>query len=401
MGRSLAGMRPRFIIFACLSIFVLGCSPEPAPVDETGESGETGECLVGELGCPCGPDDACAGFGICVAGVCEAFEDRLPYRDSWREELVLPAAGLERLIIGGRTTSDNFANRGDIEILYVEDSNEIRVELQRFTFSSRLQNVEGAFARMSLWAYALDDVVKPTDSIAQAACSVGDADFCHLRTYFDGLFQPLRDGANIRVSVPRGWSGALELETEDNLEEGEYLDRGDVLVDGLAGHLQVQLDSGRALVRLDPSYDTYPGCPASAACVAAGFAPDCGCTQFGSVQIEARSGQAADILVDVPPEKFYSAVLDNDDSELELGCSVEIECETFPECDLEAASGMAHASINHPGSPALPGAGIHIVLHSGACATIVHAESPTDYIEGSPSDVRGSVRLCSGCSTGG
>ena len=42
--------------------------------------------------------------------------------------------------------------------------------------------------------------------------------------------QPARSGANIRVKLPSGWPGRLELSTEDNLQEPGYPDRGDILV---------------------------------------------------------------------------------------------------------------------------------------------------------------------------
>jgi hypothetical protein len=211
----------------------------------------------------------------------------------------------------------------------------------------------------------------------------------------------VRDGANIRVILPRGWAGELELVTEDNLAEGDYPDRGDVLVDGLAGKLHVQLDSGRARVQLDSSYEQYPGCPANDSCVEAGMAPDCGCSEFGYVRIDARNGQAADIVVDVPSQNYYRAELLNVDPMLELGCSVEIDCPAFPDCAIDPAFAdvvaIEMAAINDPGPPAVSGSGIYVHLQSGACAMIDHAESPADWVEGVAAEVRGSIRLCSGC----
>jgi hypothetical protein len=363
----------RFVSVSSLALLLAACCPDSPP--DSADSTET--------------------------GLDEPISGRGPYRDIWREELVLPAAALWRLIVGGRLTNDNFANRGDIEILHVEGNTQIVVQLQRFTFASSAEQAEDAFARMSLWAYALAEVQRPDEAIASDACGSSEADHCQLRTYYDGLFQPSRDGANMRVILPRGWTGELELVTEDNLLEGDYSDRGDVLVDGLAGKLSVELDSGRARVRLDSSYEHYPGCPANDSCVEAGMGPDCGCSEFGYVRIEARDGQAADIVVDVPSQNYYSAMLHNDDPQLELGCSVEIDCESFPDCaldpDFEDAVSIEQAAINDPGPPAVAGSGIHVDLHSGACAMIDHAEAPVDWIEGEATEVRGSIRLCSGC----
>ena len=121
----------RFVSLSSLSFLLLACRPETPPPDAA-DSTETGED--------------------------EHVGTRGPYRDIWREELVLPAAGFARLIVGGLLTSDNFANRGDIEILYVEGSTQIVVQLQRFTFASDAEHAEQAFARMSLWAYGLAEV---------------------------------------------------------------------------------------------------------------------------------------------------------------------------------------------------------------------------------------------------
>ena len=366
-------MKARAGLIGCLSSLFVACMPfEGLDLDED-DAAETGG----------GPGHS----------------SRLPVRDEWREELILPASGLRRLVIGGPLTHDNFSNRGDIEIRHEEGIDEVRIELQRFTVASNQENAEKAFDHMTLWAYALEAVEKPSDEIDPFACSVGQGDFCHIRIYYDGLFQPVRDGANIRVTLPRGWDGTLALETTDNLEGGEaYLDRGDVIVDGLAGNLEILLDSGRVQVRLDPAYSHYPGCPNDEACVAADFAPDCGCTEFGSIRVEVRSGQAADILVDVPVDHYYSANLENDDLDLDLGCVVDIDCESFPDCVLDPDG--ERGSINYPGPPAVEGTGIHIDLHSGACSLVEHADSPDDY-EAPAIDVRGSVRLCSACWTGG
>jgi hypothetical protein len=165
----------RLVTLSSLSLLLLACGPE-LPIDSA-ESSETGECPAGALGCPCDAEDACADEGLCIAGICEQVGGRRPYRDIWREELVVPAAGLSRLIVGGRLTNDNFVNRGDIEILHVEGSTQIVVQLQRFTFTNSAENAEEAFARMSLWAYGLVDVQRPDEAIA-ARTTTGCSSLC-------------------------------------------------------------------------------------------------------------------------------------------------------------------------------------------------------------------------------
>jgi hypothetical protein len=312
-----------------------------------------------------------------TSGETDEFPHRQPVRDEWREELVLAAAGVRHLVVGGVLTSDNFANKGDIEVRYEEGGSEIHVELQRFTFAKSMTDAEQAFGRMSLWAYDLVSVEKPRDEIMQAACGVSDGDFCQIRVYYDGLYQPVRDGANLRVTLPRGWDGTLALETADNLiEEPEYPDRGDILVDGLAGNLEVRLDAGRVQVRLDPAYALQPA----------------------SIVVEARSGRAAEILVDVPPDNYYTAELANPDAPFDPGCDVAIDCEAFPDCQLEPDNtlAVARATINYPGLPTPEGSGVHIDLHASACSMIDYADSPADY-EHPATELRGNVRLCSGC----
>jgi hypothetical protein len=379
-----------------LTIGLLLACAETSPPADAGETGETGEGPG-----PCEIDDDCEADGLCLSGTCMTVDGRRPYRDDWREELVLPAAQFERLIIGGTIVMDNFANRGDIEIRYVAGSSEIVVEMQRFTVAQNSEDSEAGFARMKSWAYSLETPEAPDDEIADAACELGGADFCHVRSWYEGQIQPVRDGVNIRVTLPVGWAGELELETEDNLQESEYPDRGDVLVDGLAGPLQVVLDSGRVELRLASSYPHFPGCALDEACVAAEFAPDCGCSEFARIGVTARVGEAAELLVDVPADHTYAVELQNADPGLELGCTVEIDCDGFPECVLDPDTvgdpAVARAAINHPGDPAILGAGIDIELHSGACSMIDHAEQPSDWISGPAADLRGSVRLCSGC----
>lgn len=356
----------------------LACKPD-APV-VGGETGESGGFDA--------PDDAIPG-------------GRQPFRDIWREELSFPAANIERLRIGGTLTNDNFANRGDIDVVYVEGTRNITIELQRFSFDSELDDAEHKFERTTLWAYASETVHMPGPLLADTTCTNPDARFCHVRVYYDGLIQPARSGANIRVMVPSGWPGRLELSTEDNLQEPGYPDRGDILVDGLAGHLDVMFDSGRASIRLDDDFPYFPGCPHNDACEAEGLAPDCGCEEFARVHVQAREEQAATITVDAPAWKYYDASLRNDDPLLELGCVVEVDCGGFDACELDedyvSVDNVARAVINYPGPPAAVGAGIQIELVSGACAMIEHAEQPTDYFTGPGMEVRGDVRFCSGC----
>jgi hypothetical protein len=325
------------------------------------------------------------------------FEGRRPFRDAWREELTLPATGIRRLIIGGVAVGDNFRNRGDIEVRTSAGSSEIVVEVQRFTVAKDEHDAQAAFARMSLWAYSLEQAQRPDAALAPLACDVSGAELCQIRNYYEGQLQPVRDGVNLRVSLPTGWDGALELATEDNLFESDYPDRGDVRVDGLAGSLTVTLDSGRVELRLADDIGPFPGCALEQECVAGGLAPDCGCSEFAQIEVAARVDAAASVTVDVPANASYVATLETDVMAPELGCLFELDCASFATCVSDEAPGLVRAWINHPGPPALADAGIQIDVRAGRCASIDYAEQPLDRLAGPASELRGDLRLCSGC----
>src|SRR5690606_5545316 len=118
--------------------------------------------------------------------------------------------------------------------------------------------------RMKLWAYNMATPAKPEPDDAEDACWAADVTGCYIRNYYEGQLQPVRDGVNFRITIPRGWDGDLLLTTEDNLEEGieSYPDRSDIIVDGLAGNLSIDMDSGNAKVRMDPATDHFAGCSA-------------------------------------------------------------------------------------------------------------------------------------------
>ncbi|HLT36296.1 MAG TPA: hypothetical protein VK034_08420, partial [Enhygromyxa sp.] len=54
--------------------------------------------------------------GCNTGGPPDVGSGREPYVDEWVEEIRGPAAQIKKLSIGDRLTSDNFANRGNIEV---------------------------------------------------------------------------------------------------------------------------------------------------------------------------------------------------------------------------------------------------------------------------------------------
>lgn len=333
---------------------------------------------------------------------------REPYVDDWRVELSGPASQIKRLSIGDRLISDNFANRGDIEVRYVDGTDQITIEMQRFTIAKTQRDADAAFERMKLWAYDIASPAKPKPADAAKACWAPDVTGCYVRNYYEGQLQPVRDGVNFRVTIPRGWDGNLLLTTEDNLEEGieSYPDRSDIIVDGLAGNLTVDLDSGNVQVRMDPQTDHFAGCSANDSCVEMGYPLGCGCSDPTNVTIANTSGQASNITVDVGnADAWYTMVLENRgtfSSSDDFICTATIDCNAFDDCDVDPdyanVEHQERAEVNYPGEPAVNGAGIRISLVSESCANITYTEGPEDYeIEDFPIEKRGDLRVCVGC----
>jgi hypothetical protein len=335
-------------------------------------------------------------------------EGREPYVDDWKVEMSGPASQITKLSIGDRLTSDNFANRGDIEVVYEAGTDQITIEMQRFTIAQNQEDADAAFMRMKFWAYDIATPAAPEPDDAEDACWAEGVTGCYVRNYYEGQLQPVRDGVNFRVTIPKGWEGDLELVTEDNLEEGidTYPDRSDITVNGLAGSLGVDMDSGNVLVRMDPETKHYAGCAANDACVSMDHVMGCGCNEPTAVSIANKTGQASNMIVDVgTSENWYTMILENRGTFSagdEFVCTAEIECSAFADCaidpDFAGVAFQERAEINYPGDPAIAGAGMRIALVSEACANIVYVDGPDDYeAEDFPAEKRGDLQVCVGC----
>jgi hypothetical protein len=355
--------------------------------------------------------------------------DRAPFVDEWELVDEGPADALTKLSIGGRISSDNFANRGDVEVIYDPSATTVKVEMQRFTIASNADSADEAFGRMSYWGYNAS-TPGPRDPMnaedAALRCFLPENDACYIRNYYDGMSQPIRDGVNFRVTIPAGWDGDLEITTSDNLGEGieTYPDRSDVSVDGLAGTLAVDLDSGNLEIRVDPNVDHYAGCSANDACETGDPSADppvgpfdsaCGCADPTFINIENGPGQASNITIDVPTTshvteagRWYDVRLENTgdfSSSADFSCTATIRCEDFgagcvinPDFAGPNVENKEWAEINYPGDPAIPGTGIQVNATSQGCANITYLEDPLDYdLDTWPEEKRGDLLVCSGC----
>lgn len=336
---------------------------------------------------------------------------RAIFIDEWTLVTQGPAADLELLSIGDRESMDNYANRGNIEVVYMEGIDTVTVEMQRFTVAKSADQAAEAFTRMLPWAYDISSPEKPSTENEVEKCFSPDLTGCYVRAYYDGQIQPSRDGVNFRVTLPTGWDGDLFLTTEDNLAEGTYPDRSDITVMGLAGNLEVDMDSGNLAVKLNPNVAHFAGCGNSQACEDAGFdpmEPVCTCSDPTNITVENAPGQASNMTVDVADaSNWYTVRLENTGEAAangELDCGAIVDCDAFASCvvdsDFANLPYKEFAEINYPGEPALESSGIRVNLTSSNCAVVEYTNAGADYDleSGTPdSELRGVLNLCVGC----
>lgn len=315
--------------------------------------------------------------------------------DEWErvvDEVPFPE-GVQRIYVGGTLWQDNFVNRGQVEVLYDAPPGTISVELRRFAAATSQADAQNEFDATNLWAYSVDPPERPNASIETESCVEVWRDDCHVRVWFDGMVQPLRVGADIRLIVPPGWEGHLEILTEETEPlEDEAMRRSDVTLDGLAGTADVDLGSGAVTARLDPDIEVAPGCSAeeNETCEAAGWTPDCGCVDFGRLQIRANGELGAEVVVDAPAGLWIDACFENAAAtDAFASCSATMGCDDFDDCELMSFPGptpwKVTGDVNSPGEA---DGGYAIAVESAACSLEDDATV-------------GHQRLCSGCLSGG
>lgn len=408
-------MSDRVVIVMACALGLAGCGPASGSTSDSGQSSGSGGS--GETGAatrdpdPTDPDPTGAGDDDVAR----------PGETPWRvvvDGLPFPA-DITALTVGGREYSGNFANRGDVEVFLDQDTPVISVEMRVYDFANDLcfsggSGFEGTSERMALWAYAGDGNPQRPDNIPpEDDCTVGTwKDNCHVRVYFDGLAQPLRSGADLRVHLPRSYRGALTVVTEDNFNESTYPRLGDVVVDGICGSGSVSLSAGRAAVKLCRDLTPAPTCPAEqvALCEAftdemgedAAWSPSCPCPPdlYGQLLIEARAPYAGDITVDVPGTTWMNVHAANQSPDKPHACVPEIADCTPGVCTLEAEMYAASAEYNYP-SPAAPaGAGYNLSAVSAGCGPVKFFDAPEDWVdEDSEPTVaeHGHIRVCTDC----
>lgn len=359
--------------------------------------------------------------------------DRQPFRDGWEvaaDQAFIHtgedgSAQIFTVTIGGRESNDNFANRGDVIVNFDGPADRILIELRRFTTNVSEEAAKDDFDALSLWAFT-SSLGQPQAQDAEDDCvASGWQNDCQVRVYFDGMTQLARAGADIRVTLPPDYRGRLNVVTQDNLEDEEYLNRGDVCVSNLFASADIETESGNVWVSLNPDAYPAPKCsPAQIdACenwtvedetgaeVPAPWAPECDCIavgggEFGLLSIDNRENSASDIVVDVPAGLWTSINAQNKGDSQEVAGE---HCEaivTVPNAEVDETGNdfpwQAKYNANFPGAPAIKGAGFSIQASSNSCGPVAHTESPSEFVgEGNGDDQesseRGNIEICTDC----
>lgn len=347
--------------------------------------------------------------------------DLAPYRGDWEEVANWPfyLTASSTINIGGRKDSDNFANRGNIEVYYSLDTDQIIIQMRKFTFADDDATAADDYAKMSAWINVGSKV--PTEELdPEDACMYTDPENgeqlwqenCGVHLYYDGQTQKLRVGADIRVFLPKTFEGLINVVTEDNVAELEdYPDRGDVTIVGLPGSADIEVDSAIVQVILADGTEPVPACTAdlNQQCADVGWDtmdPMCtACVDFGRVHVTTRGEQPIQATIDGPANLWINVTMKNSAPGLVPSsdplCEATIDCDDFGDdgcfwIDNDIAKPFnRRAELNKPDA-ALEGLGYNINVEAGACAVIEAVEGPDDY-EMPGASLRGELRMCTGC----
>jgi len=351
-----------------------------------------------------------------------------PFRDDWQVEvdaafpyIVDDAINIGSIGIGGLTSNDNFANRGDVIVMVNGEEDRIKVEMRRFTWRDKDEDAQSDFDATELLAYT--GSLKPADEVAdENKCGrrMEDdpdqfydwQDACNIRLYYRGQIQPSRLGADFRVTLPSNYRGSIFITTDDNDENEDYLNRGDICVENLNGNLDAELESGIAYVLLDRDVTPGPTCSADAIqnCEEwpeGAWGSECACQTFGSAKVESTG--ASTITIDAPDHLWSTFSLDNQGSaqtaDEHCNATINLEGAVIEDSDMEWKQ---NGEANHPSDAAPFGAGFSLRAVSAECSIVLYTDNPEDYVglekgltaEDQDSEERGHLELCNDCAAG-
>jgi len=359
---------------------------------------------------------------------------RTPFRDGWEpvadqefKHTTADGPQIFDLTIGGREDNDNFANRGDVIVNFDGPTDRILIEMRRFTFNTNDDTAQADFDDLSLWAYTSSPGRPQDQDPADDCITSGWQNACEVRVYFDGQAQLKRSGADFRVTLPADYRYKVNVITQDNVEEEDYLNRGNVCMSNLFGTASIEVESGKVWASLAREVTPAPKCSAEQIdkCenwtqeddmgneVPAAWAPECDCIavgggEFGRLEAKSREETAADITVDMPAGLWASVKAENTGTGQEASgehCDAAIEVANFAPNDTGNDSPWeAFGNVNYPGEPAIAGAGFSVVASSKSCEPVAFTENPDDFEgvgkgEDQASEERGNVRVCTDCIT--
>ena len=318
-----------------------------------------------------------------------------PQETEWQtvvNALPFPLAGdtpVTTITVGRLDYNDNYANRGDVEVLFDQDSEVITVEMRYYDYSDDITaqgdeatGVKGTFERMSLWAYVGSTPGKPSEQKPEDDCTVGTwKDGCSIYVYYDGQTQPVRAGADIRVHLPKAYRGKLNVETEDNYNEPNFPRLGNVTVDGLCSSGNISMAQGEAKIKLCRELTPAPTCSAEQIMGCETFMEDnmdaawantcpCPAENFGQLKIESVKPWAGNITVDIPKTLWLNANLSNEETDKPHNCKPQLESCTKDVCKLTTNDGSGYSvsgEFLYPSPAAASGAGFNLTVKSAGC----------------------------------
>ena len=242
--------------------------------------------------------------------------DPQPFREDWQTIISMAPfpynpddpdnIGVTSITIGSLGTGGDrpiFDNRGDVIVEYTNPPGFITVEMRKFTFAIDQEEADGDFMRLQ--PYFTNGPMNADGTIDPAAACTADAwqDGCQVLVRYDGQIQPSRLGADLRVILPSNYRHSVNVRTEDNVAESAYQGRSDVCVYNSPGSVDVEMGSGKGYVVLAPETTPAPECTTAQiqACESyqidmmdAAWSSQCGCTDFGAVEIASNPVQAVD-----------------------------------------------------------------------------------------------------------
>jgi hypothetical protein len=358
-----------------------------------------------------------------------------PQESKWKtvvDKLPFPLSGdgaINKLDVGRLEFDNNFANRGNIEVLLDQDAEVITVEMRYYDFSDDLiaqgdpdaateEERLGTFGRMSLWAFVSSGNPSPPSAMApEDDCTMGTwKSGCAIYAYYDGKAQPARSGADIRVHLPKKYRGELNITTEDNDAEPTFPRVGNITLDGMCSSGTVLLAQGKANVKMCRDLTPAPKCSAEqikgcedyvdeTTMEPAAWSNLCPCPaeNFGQLKIEAVKPWAGDITVDIPTTTWLNANLANEETDKPHECKPDLSACTGNICTPVAQDDYTiSGEFNYPSTAAASGAGFNLTVKSAGCNPVSFFDDAKDWNEDpalskEKTETHGNIKVCSGC----